>query len=112
LGFTNSAATLAVVRPSLHFAWSPSRAESGRNSASAITRWNCRRWRTELILGGNRLGLAGRLCGFAKETRGFESFIVDFVKGWNAVIPLEQSGGMAAQLDGMGVQLHTGSSTG
>jgi hypothetical protein len=81
-----------------------------------MTRWNWRRSLTESILGGNRLGCAGWLgCadgrGFAgrsvvaEELGGFKGFMMDFVKGRDTVVPLEEGGGTAAELDGVGVKL-------
>jgi hypothetical protein len=38
-----------------------------------------------------------------KEVFGFKRFIVDFVKGGNAVIPFEQRSGVAAEFDRVGI---------
>lgn len=38
-----------------------------------------------------------------KEFCGFKCFVVNFVEGWNAIIPFQQRSGVAAEFDGMGV---------
>src|ERR1700677_3020302 len=93
----NSATTSSIFRPSVHSGCMPFRAVSGRNIAPAMSRWKSRNAARDLISGCGGGGVV------FEELRGFESFMVDFVKRRNAVIPFEQRGGVAAELDGVGV---------
>src|SRR5215472_10321766 len=98
----NSAATSFMRLPSVQCFCIPHCGVSGRNSAAAITRCSSRSSAGQLILRGAR----GEL--LVTEFVGFEGFMMDFVKRWDPVVPLQQRGGVADQLEGMGVHLPYG----
>src|SRR5260370_35591661 len=98
----NTAATSCMRLPSVQCFCIPHCGVSGRNSAAAITRCSSRSCARVLIWRGGRGGL------FVAEFVGFERFIVNLVKRWDAVIPFEQRGGAANEVDGVGVHLPYG----
>src|SRR5215510_215208 len=95
----NSAATSCMRLPSIQCFCIPRCGVSGRNNAAAITRCSSRSSAGQLILRGARSELS------VPEFVGFEGFMMDFVKRWDSIVPFQQRGRVADQLEGMGVHV-------
>src|SRR5277367_4663223 len=80
-----------------------SRAASGRMIAFAMAACSSPSCRTDENLGG-----CGFLLELADELVGFERFMVNLVERRNAIVPLQQRGGVADQFDGAGIEFPDG----
>src|SRR5579862_16995 len=93
-------ATFFMERPSRQRGRMSPSAVNGCITVLAISR--CNSWNCSTVW---RLGRCGFLFDGFKVTIGFEGFVVDFVKRWNARVPLEQRGGLARAGDRVRIQL-------